>query len=81
MPRSRFDKSLLNLLMVIDHLLFSSRNPTTHVPYKWSKLTCQLQDLLCSKIKTTIIAAISPVKDHLQETMFSYVAYIRLLEK
>lgn len=57
--------SLLTLGRVINALV--ERSP--HVPYRESKLTRILQDSLGGKTKTCIIAAISPARCNLEETL------------
>ncbi|CAG0914830.1 unnamed protein product [Notodromas monacha] len=60
------NKSLLALRMVIMNLATDTGG---HIPYRSSKLTRLLQDSLGGKTKTTLIAAISPVNEHLEESV------------
>jgi kinesin family protein 11 len=59
------NQSLLTLGRVINALV--ERSP--HVPYRESKLTRLLQDSLGGRTKTCIIAAVSPAKCSLEESM------------
>ncbi|KAI9015182.1 P-loop containing nucleoside triphosphate hydrolase protein [Gaertneriomyces semiglobifer] len=59
------NQSLLTLGRVINALV--DRSP--HVPYRESKLTRLLQDSLGGRTKTCIIAAVSPAKCNIEETM------------
>ncbi|TPX57896.1 hypothetical protein PhCBS80983_g03484 [Powellomyces hirtus] len=59
------NQSLLTLGRVINALV--DRSP--HVPYRESKLTRILQDSLGGSTKTCIIAAVSPAKCNIEETL------------
>ncbi|KNC98496.1 uncharacterized protein SPPG_06193 [Spizellomyces punctatus DAOM BR117] len=59
------NQSLLTLGRVINALV--DRSP--HIPYRESKLTRLLQDSLGGRTKTCIIAAVSPAKCNIEETM------------
>lgn len=59
------NQSLLTLGRVINALV--ERSP--HIPYRESKLTRLLQDSLGGRTKTCIIAAVSPAKCNLEETL------------
>ncbi|KAI9366785.1 hypothetical protein DFJ73DRAFT_755535 [Zopfochytrium polystomum] len=59
------NQSLLALGRVINALV--EKGP--HVPYRESKLTRLLQDSLGGKTKTCIIAAVSPAKSNIEETL------------
>lgn len=59
------NQSLLTLGRVITALM--SKQP--HIPYRDSKLTRLLQDSLGGSSKTLIVATVSPLRSHLEETM------------
>jgi kinesin family protein 11 len=59
------NQSLLTLGRVINALVEHSQ----HIPYRESKLTRLLQDSLGGRTKTCIIATISPLRIHLEETL------------
>ncbi|KAJ3411163.1 kinesin motor protein cin8 [Chytridiales sp. JEL 0842] len=59
------NQSLLTLGRVINALVDKS----PHIPYRESKLTRLLQDSLGGKTKTCIIAAVSPAKVNLEESL------------
>ncbi|KAJ3040382.1 kinesin motor protein cin8, partial [Rhizophlyctis rosea] len=59
------NQSLLTLGRVINALV--DRSP--HIPYRESKLTRLLQDSLGGRTKTCIIAAVSPAKCNLEESL------------
>ncbi|TPX40808.1 hypothetical protein SeMB42_g05867 [Synchytrium endobioticum] len=59
------NQSLLTLGRVINALV--DRSP--HIPYRESKLTRLLQDSLGGRTKTCIIAAVSPARSNLEESM------------
>jgi kinesin family protein 11 len=59
------NQSLLTLGRVINALVEHS----PHIPYRESKLTRILQDSLGGRTKTCIIAALSPAKCNLEETL------------
>jgi len=62
------NKSLLTLGRVINALVEKS-SKDIHIPYRESKLTRLLQDSLGGHTKTCIIAAVSPARSNLEETI------------
>mmetsp|Transcript_127155 Transcript_127155/g.317552 ORF Transcript_127155/g.317552 Transcript_127155/m.317552 type:complete len:890 (-) Transcript_127155:390-3059(-) len=65
------NKSLSNLAAVISKLSAASQSPSAndHVPFRNSKLTHLLQESLSGNSKTVMVAAISPAKSNLDETL------------
>lgn len=61
------NQSLLTLGKVINAL--SEGRDKSHVPFRESKLTRLLQDLIGGRTKTSLIATISPAKINIQETV------------
>jgi kinesin family protein 11 len=61
------NQSLLTLGRVISALV--DKGPSTHIPYRESKLTRLLQDSLGGRTKTFIIATVSPTKSNMEETL------------
>ena len=59
--------SLTSLGKVIQCLAQGKKS--THIPYRDSKITRLLQDSLGGNTKTTLIAAVSPVIDNIEETI------------
>ncbi len=59
--------SLTSLGKVIQCLAQGKK--TAHIPYRDSKITRILQDSLGGNTKTTLIAAVSPVIDNIEETI------------
>ncbi len=59
------NQSLLTLGRVISALVEKS----SHIPYRESKLTRLLQDSLGGRTKTCIVAAVSPTKSNMEETL------------
>jgi Kinesin motor domain len=59
--------SLTSLGKVIQSLAQGKK--AAHIPYRDSKITRLLQDSLGGNTKTTLIAAVSPVIDNIEETI------------
>jgi hypothetical protein len=59
--------SLTSLGKVIQSLAQGKK--AVHIPYRDSKITRLLQDSLGGNTKTTLIAAVSPVIDNIEETI------------
>jgi hypothetical protein len=59
--------SLTSLGKVIQSLAQGKKS--AHIPYRDSKITRLLQDSLGGNTKTTLIAAVSPVIDNIEETI------------
>lgn len=59
------NQSLLTLGRVISALVEKG----SHIPYRESKLTRLLQDSLGGRTKTCIVAAVSPTKSNMEETL------------
>jgi hypothetical protein len=59
--------SLTSLGKVIQSLAQGKK--ASHIPYRDSKITRLLQDSLGGNTKTTLIAAVSPVIDNIEETI------------
>ncbi|GAB4820291.1 hypothetical protein N2152v2_007337 [Parachlorella kessleri] len=62
------NKSLTTLGRVISALVERQKRPSTHVPYRDSRLTFLLQESLGGNSKTCIIANVSPSAESAQET-------------
>ncbi|EDO49629.1 predicted protein, partial [Nematostella vectensis] len=63
------NKGLLCLGNVISALSDEQRNPSTHVPYRDSKLTRLLQDSLGGNSNTLMLACVSPADSNYEETL------------
>ncbi|TIB69154.1 hypothetical protein E3P77_00714 [Wallemia ichthyophaga] len=65
------NKSLSSLSDVISALGSSNSGSVSHIPYRNSKLTYLLQNSLNSNSKTLMFLNLSPMQDHLQESLCS----------
>lgn len=67
---SMINKSLLALSNCINALYDKSQGkPTSHIPYRDSKLTRLLKDSLGGNSYTVMIACVSPSESHYEESM------------
>jgi hypothetical protein len=67
------NRSLTVLGRVITALVERQKKPSTHVPYRDSRLTFLLQESLGGNSKTCIVANVSPAPDSAQETFSTLV--------
>lgn len=65
------NKSLSSLGDVISSLGNSSGNPKAHIPYRNSTLTWLLKNSLGGNSKTLMLLALSPMQEHLNESLTS----------